>query len=136
MIPASDNEKASSKSLTYDEDWLDFLEPDLCKDASSVDSFAHLLFNIKDALPKGPEGVKAAGDALLDGIKMAYLYTDEHQAALELYLIYLTGNLKPPDEPLELLRRAIDRGKAEIERASAVAPKKKRRSGHRKRKRR
>lgn len=127
------NEVTCSRALAYDEDWLDFLEPDLGRDPGSVESLTHLLFTINEALSRGPEGIKAASDALLEGIRVAYLHTDAHKAAVELYLVYLTGNLKPQDEPLQLLNGAIERGRAEIERASALIRKKKHRSSNRKR---
>ena len=41
-----------------------------------------------------------------------YLYTDAHKAAVKLYLLFLTGNLKPQDEPLQLINDAIKRGMA------------------------
>jgi len=48
---------------------------------------------------------------------LVYLYTDEHKLALRLYLLYLTGHLRPQDEPLTLLDNAIERAAADIERA-------------------
>src|SRR5689334_24814814 len=53
--------------LADDETWLAFLEPVLCKDPSAVQSLAHLLFIIKEAIDSGPDGVKRASDTLLDG---------------------------------------------------------------------
>ena len=44
-----------------------------------------------------------------------YLHTTAHEAAVEMYLLSLTGNLPPQDEPLQLLKAAIERGKAKIE---------------------
>jgi hypothetical protein len=41
-----------------------------------------------------------------------YLYTDAHKAALKLYVLSLAGELKPQDEPLNLINAAIERGKS------------------------
>jgi hypothetical protein len=40
-----------------------------------------------------------------------YLYTNAHKAAVSLYLLSLEGELKPQDEPLNLINAAIERGK-------------------------
>jgi hypothetical protein len=52
---------------------------------------------------------------LLANIESAYLHTDAHRAALKLYLLSLTGRLKPEDEPLQLINNAIERGLAQLE---------------------
>ncbi len=41
-----------------------------------------------------------------------YLYTNAHKAALELYVLSLEGELKPEDEPLNLIKAAIERGRS------------------------
>lgn len=51
-----------------------------------------------------------------DGIRLTYLYTEEHKLAFRLYMLHLTGHLKPQDEPLILLNGAVEKGVAEIER--------------------
>lgn len=92
------------------EDWTAILEPSLCQDSAAVECLARLLFTIKKAIDNGPEGLEEASRALLAGIEVAYLYTDAHRAALKLYLLSLTGQLKPQDEPLQLINEAIKRG--------------------------
>jgi hypothetical protein len=50
-----------------------------------------------------------------------YTYTNAHQAALELYVLSLGGKLKPQDEPLNLIKAAIERGRAkEVHKRDAV----------------
>ena len=49
---------------------------------------------------------------LLDGIEKIYLHTNAHKAAVKLYLLSLEGNLKPQDEPLNLINAALERGKS------------------------
>jgi hypothetical protein len=95
------------------EDWTAILEPALCQDSAAVECLARLLFRIKTAIEAGPDGVAQASRALLIGIEAAYLYTDAHKAAQKLYLLSLTGRLKPQDEPLQLINEAIRRGAVE-----------------------
>jgi hypothetical protein len=61
------------------------------------------------AIDNGPDGVEQASRVLLTGIETAYFYTDAHRAAVKLYLLSLTGGLKPQDEPLQLISEAIKR---------------------------
>lgn len=91
------------------EDWAAILGPALCQDSATVECLARLLFTIKQAIENGPDGVTQASRALLVGIEAAYLYTDAHKAAQKLYLLSLTGELKPQDEPLQVINEAIKR---------------------------
>lgn len=100
-----------SAPLADNQTWINILEPELCKDAAAVESLARLLFMIKKEINSGPEGVMRAIEVLSNGIEAMYLYTNAHKSALELYLLSLTGNLKPQDEPRNLLSAAIERGK-------------------------
>jgi hypothetical protein len=102
--------------LADEEDWAAILEPALCQDAAAVECLARLLFTIREAIESGPEGAMQASRTLLDGIESAYLHTDAHKAALELYVLSLEGNLKPQDEPLNLLTAALERGRSRIHR--------------------
>ena len=54
-----------------------------------------------------------ASRTLLDGIELLYLYTNAHKAAVKLYVLSLEGNLKPQDEPLNLINAAFERGKSQ-----------------------
>ena len=97
-------------------------------DPKTADLIARGLFILKGAIDSGPEGVKEANEAILANIEAAYLHTDAHRAAVRLYLLSLTGQLKPEDEPLQLINGAIERGKAKIEFAKKGMAKRKRRS--------
>ena len=101
--------------VTDHENWAAILEPALRQDSAAVECLARLLFTIKKAIDNGPDGVEQASKILLAGIEAAYLYTDAHKAALKLYLLSLTGQLKPQDEPLQLINEAIKRGMIECE---------------------
>ena len=116
-------EETSAYLLADDEDWLTFLNPTLCK-AVAAESLTHLLFRIKQAVESGPDGVQHASAALLVGIRSLYLHTAAHEAAVELYLLSLTGDLTPQDEPLQLIKAAIERGKAKMERVTPRSRKK------------
>ena len=112
--------------LADDETWSGILEPAFCENPNAAESLALLLFTLKEAIDRGPTGARRASLTLLDGIKHVYLQTDAHKASLKLYLLSLTGHLKPQDEPLHLLNGGIERGTTEIARVSAVELRRKR----------
>jgi hypothetical protein len=116
-------EETAAELLVDDEDWLTFLDPTLCR-AAAAETLTHLLFGIKQAVESGPDGAQRASAALLVGIRSLYLHTAAHEAAVELYLLSLTGDLPPQDEPLQLLKAAIERGKAKLERVTPRSRKK------------
>lgn len=94
-----------------DEDiWAVILESALCQDATAVEGLTRLLFTIKRAIDSGPEGAMQASKMLLDGIEQLYLHTNAHKAAVKLYVLLLEGNLKPQDEPFNLINAALERG--------------------------
>jgi hypothetical protein len=101
----------SENLLADDQTWINILEPELCKDAAAVECLARLLFVIKKEINSGSEGVRRASQILSKGIEAIYLYTNTHKAALELYVLSLEGELKPEDEPLNLIGAAIERNK-------------------------
>ena len=103
MKTPNGTEGTSADLIADDEDWLTFLNPALCK-AAVAESLTRLLFRIKQAVESGPDGVQQASAALLVGIRSLYLHTAAHEAAVELYLLSLTGDLTPQDEPLQLLK--------------------------------
>lgn len=107
---ATTREKA--ELLADDQTWLNILEPELCKDDAAVECLARLLFMIKKEINSGAEGVIRASEILTSGIEFIYLYTNVHKVALELYVLSLEGELKPQDEPLILINRAIERGRS------------------------
>ena len=97
--------------LADNQTWINILEPELCKDSAAVECLARLLFVIKKEINSGNEGIKRASKILSEGIEASYLYTNAHKAALGLYVLSLEGELKPEDEPLNLINAAIKRGK-------------------------
>lgn len=85
-------------------------------DPKTAESIARSLFVLKETIDSGPEGAKEASEVLLANIESVYLQTEAHRAALKLYLLSLTGHLKPQDEPLQLINGAIERGRAQVSR--------------------
>lgn len=83
-------------------------------DPKTAEAIARALFILKEAIDSGSDGAREASDALLANIESVYLHTDAHKAALKLYLLSLTGHLKPQDEPLQLINGAIERGTAQV----------------------
>jgi hypothetical protein len=106
-------EDLGEKLLADDTTWKAVLEPALCTDAAAVEVLVRLLFRIKEAIDSGPEGAMRASQTLLSGIELMYLHSNAHKVALKLYLLSLEGNLKPQDEPFNLINAAIERGKSQ-----------------------
>jgi hypothetical protein len=96
-------------------------------DPKTAEYIARRLFVIKEAIDSGSDGAREASGAILANIEAAYLHTDAHRAALKLYLLSLTGQLKPEDEPLRLINGAIERGARRVEVAGKGSGKRKRR---------
>ena len=104
--------QCNCKDLLADQEtWEIILDPAFCNDPGAANCLAHLLFILKKAIASGPENSMRAINTLQDGIRMVWPYTEEHKLARELYEIYLSGDLKPWDEPRELLEGALERFK-------------------------
>lgn len=118
-------------SLADQETWEIILDPAFCNDPAAADCLAHLLFVLKKAIAGGPEESMRVINTLQDGLRMVWPYTEEHKLAWELYEIYLSGDLKPWDEPRQLLEGALERfkGKSKARRPKVT----RQRSGRRKR---
>ena len=97
------------KLLADQETWQIILDPAFCNNPGAADTLAHLLFVLKKAIASGPEGSMRVINTLQDAIRMLWPYTEEHKLARELYEAYLSGNLKPWDEPRQLLEAALER---------------------------
>src|SRR6267143_874681 len=98
--------------LADQETWEIILDPAFSNYPGAADCLAHLLFLLKKAIASGPEGSMRVINTLQDGIRMVWPYTEEHKLARELYEIYLSGDLKPWEEPRQLLEGALERSKA------------------------
>jgi hypothetical protein len=108
----ANHEECNCRNLLADQEtWEIILDPAFCNDPGAADCLAHLLLILKKAIASGPEGCIRVMNTLQDGIRMVWPYTEEHKLARELYEIYLTGDLKPWDEPRQLLEGALQRFK-------------------------
>jgi hypothetical protein len=94
--------------LIDEETWEAIGDPD------TVDCIARGLFALKEAIGGKPGGAKEAAEIIQSNIEAAYLHTEAHRAALKLYLLSLTGLLKPQDEPLQLINGATERATAQM----------------------
>jgi hypothetical protein len=112
MSEKNESQCSCRELLADQETWEIILDPAFCNDPGAADCLAHLLFVLKRAVASGPEGCMRVINTLQDGIRMVWPYTEEHKLARELYEIYLSGNLKPWDEPRQLLEGALERSKA------------------------
>jgi len=112
-MSVQDDSHCGCRELLADQKtWEIILDPAFRNDPGAADSLAHLLFILKKAIASGPEGSIRVINTLQDGIRMVWPYTEEHKLARELYEIYLTGDLKPWDEPRQLIEGALQRSNA------------------------
>lgn len=96
----------------YDSDWAVCLQPFSAetfldsndKRLCSV-SLAFMLFHLK-TLITARQNEKAV-ELLNDGLDQIFLCTDVFHLAKKRFLTFLTGELKPEDEPLHLLKRVL-----------------------------
>jgi hypothetical protein len=111
-VPRKVSQVEDSPCVLIDEEtWEAIGDPD------TVDCIARRLFVLKEVINGKPGVAKQAAEIIQSNIEAAYLHTDAHKAALKLYLLSLTGHLKPRDEPLQLINGAIERGIAQMEAA-------------------
>lgn len=112
---------------THQELLIDEQTWQIINDPRTAEYIARTLFVLKEGIDSGGAGAREASAVVLANIEAAYLHTDAHRAALKLYLLSLTGHLKPEDEPLPLINGAIERGESRVALARKGAVKGKRR---------
>jgi len=88
-------------------------------DSGAAESFAQVLFDLRNVVACWPQDTRFIESACNEGLKMAYLYTDEHKLAFQLYELYLTGHLKPNNEPRVVLEEALESGALEVKQGLA-----------------
>ena len=117
----------SRKKLWPDEDeWLDTFREYLCGHPELAEHVARIWFALIEHLSVnsetgGPEGVRNARFILNQALRLTYPFTRSYRLAYRHYLLSLTGQVKPEDEPEHLLKTSIARMKASI--AEARKPK-------------
>src|SRR5580658_2044473 len=101
---ASDHNEDDSDNIAVDrETWEICFQDVLEKSPEFAEGLARVLFSLRRVTERGPEGIAESSNSLREGIEFAYLYTDAHRAALELFLLYIGGHLEGPDEPHRLI---------------------------------
>ena len=68
-----------------------------------------LFTSFRQAIDSGLHGINETRRALAEAIDLIYLHSPEHTAGINLYRLHLEGELRPEDEPLEMLTAAITR---------------------------
>lgn len=82
-----------------------------------------LFTSFGQAIDSGLCGINETRKALAEAIDLIYLYSPEHSAAISLYRLHLEGELKPDDEPLEMINASIDRTTTRLRSAKSSRPK-------------
>jgi hypothetical protein len=101
--------------------WLLFLEPNFQDRPEAAETLARYLFELKEAIESGPEGIRGAVESLGEGIRLAYLYTETHRAALHIFCLHLAGELV--ETPNELLDAKIKDSLEDMRRRGTAPPK-------------
>src|SRR5262245_33327451 len=114
MNTISDHDRHPCELLIDDDAWYDVLGPALSKDPARAESLAYLLNKIRTAIDNGSDDIRRAGATLQRVIRLIYLHTDEHRAALELFELWLSGRVTAQNAPRQLINEAIERARAEI----------------------
>jgi hypothetical protein len=78
-------------------------------DEHAAHFLGQLFTSFRQAIDSGLQGINETRRALAETIDLIYLHSPEHDAAINLYRLHLEGELKPDDEPLEVINAAIKR---------------------------
>lgn len=87
-----------------------------------------LFTSFRQAIDSGLHGINETRRALAEAIDLIYMHSPEHAAAINLYRLHLQGELKPADEPLDMINAAIDRTTVRLRAGKVLAETKKRKS--------
>jgi hypothetical protein len=81
-------------------------------DAHSPEALAHLFIILREAIAGGLEGINRTRETLAAAVELTFTHSRAHAAALRLYRLSVEGHLRAEDEPVRLLRAAVERGAA------------------------
>ena len=108
-------EKKEPKLLWPDEqDWLGLFHDILREDPRRAERFARIWYALIEHIDQGPEGVRDARCILKQALRLTYPFTSSCRLAYKHYKLSLSGQVKPADEPRQLLRESIKRARAQI----------------------
>jgi len=79
-----------------------------------------LFTSFRQAIDSGLNGIIETRKALAEAVDLIYLHSPEHAAAINLYRLHMKGELKPDDEPLEMINAAISRTTKRLRAAKSV----------------
>lgn len=101
---------ADEESAYFDREGLELtIDLVLSADEHAPHFLGQLFTSFRQAIDSGLQGIIETRKALAEAIDLIYLHSPEHAAALDLYRLHIEGELKPDDEPLDLLNAAIKR---------------------------
>ena len=97
-----------------EDDWLDFFREYVCGHPELAEDVARISFALLEHLAHGPEGLRDARTILKHALRLIYPFTASYRLAYRHYKLSLSGYVKPPDEPSNLLGESIKRARAQI----------------------
>jgi len=107
---ASEEKLVESGTTYFDREGLELtIDLVLNADEQAPHFLGQLFTSFGQAIDSGLRGINETRKALAEAIDLIYLYSPEHNAAINLYRLHLEGELKPNEEPLEMINAAIDR---------------------------
>jgi hypothetical protein len=89
-------------------------------DEHALHFLGQLFTSFRQAIDSGLHGINETRNALAEAIDLIYLRSPEHAATINLYRLHLEGELKPDDEPLDLINAAINRTTARLRAAKSA----------------
>jgi hypothetical protein len=117
-MKASEGSHTAPRPL-FDCETLEIITEAFENDSGAAESFAQVMFDLRNVVASWPQDTRFIETACNEGIKMAYLYSDEHKLAFQLYELYLTRHLKPNNEPRVVLEGALESGALEVKQGLA-----------------
>jgi hypothetical protein len=80
--------------------------------AQAADVLARLFEELGQGMEGGLRGMNDTREALAEAVEICYLHSEAHAEAVKLYRLAVEGHLRAEDEPVRLLRAAVERGAA------------------------
>jgi hypothetical protein len=117
---ASEENLIESGTAYFDREGLELtIDLVLNADDHAPHFLGQLFTSFRQAIDSGLSGIIETREALAEAVDLIYLHSPEHAAAIDLYRLHLKGELKPDDEPLEMVNAAISRTTARLRRAKS-----------------
>lgn len=118
---ASEENPVENETAYFDREGLELTIDLVLKADEHAPHFLGQLFtSFRQAIDSGLYGIIETRKALAEAIDLIYLHSPEHSAAIDLYRLHLEGEVKPDDEPLDLINAAIYRTTTRLRTAKSV----------------